>query len=54
MDKEMADRMETFMEDEEVFYLCSICDGFLNLMGTLGTKDWYRCQDCGMEQTIKR
>lgn len=30
---------------------CCMCDGDLYLIGTLGNRDWYKCRDCGMEQS---
>lgn len=28
---------------------CSICGGFLELLGKLGKLYWFRCRNCGME-----
>ena len=29
---------------------CVMCGGDLEFMGSLGRRDWYSCQHCGMEQ----
>tara|TARA_R110000824_G_scaffold132891_2_gene295490 strand:+ start:12924 stop:13100 length:177 start_codon:yes stop_codon:yes gene_type:complete len=31
---------------------CSICNGPLVWMGTLGDLFWSRCRNCGMDQTV--
>jgi tRNA(Arg) A34 adenosine deaminase TadA len=31
---------------------CSMCAGLAILMGILGKKAWYRCQNCGIEFSI--
>lgn len=31
---------------------CPMCRGSGLFMGTLGTKDWYRCRNCGMEFSV--
>lgn len=29
---------------------CGICGGLLVPLGTLGSREWYRCRNCGLEQ----
>lgn len=29
---------------------CEQCGGFLMLLGALGRRRWYRCQDCGWQE----
>jgi hypothetical protein len=33
---------------------CCHCGGTLGLMGDLGHLRWYRCMDCGMDQSVER
>lgn len=30
---------------------CRICGGPLCFLGTLGRRDWFRCQACGLDQS---
>jgi tRNA(Ile2) C34 agmatinyltransferase TiaS len=30
---------------------CRICGGFLKWLGRLGKKTWFRCEDCGTDQS---
>jgi len=30
---------------------CLMCGGLLLSLGTLGRLDWFRCRDCGMDQS---
>ena len=30
---------------------CSICNGTLNLLGVLGSREHYNCQNCGAESS---
>ena len=38
-------------EEEEVY--CPVCDGWGNLLGTMGNLKWYRCEDCGVDFDIE-
>ena len=31
---------------------CEYCNGTLNLLGVLGNKEHYNCQQCGMETSV--
>ncbi len=32
---------------------CQLCDGSCGYMGQLGRLAWFRCQDCGMDNSIR-
>ena len=36
-------------EDDEDYPFCPECGGRAVLLGTLGNKTYYRCQDCGTQ-----
>ena len=46
---DLDDEPEEDDDDIEV-HACAACDGELVSMGTLGSKTWYRCRHCGMDQ----
>lgn len=31
---------------------CDVCGGQLAVLGSLGSHEWYRCVDCGMEASV--
>lgn len=31
---------------------CPACGGYLAYTGTLGTLEWYRCEDCGIDVSV--
>ena len=33
---------------------CEICNGTLNLLGILGNKVHFNCQNCGMEESLTK
>lgn len=33
--------------------MCKVCNGVLVFLGRLGNLDWFRCRDCGMEQSVE-
>ena len=46
------ERSETVWEEELAeIHDCPACRGDSYLIGTLGTRDWYRCRGCGWEWT---
>ena len=32
---------------------CEVCGGPLVVLGTLGTRDWFRCRNCGADQSVE-
>ena len=38
-------------DDEDEGMVCSSCGGYLAELGNLGNKTWYRCRNCGMEES---
>ncbi len=31
--------------------MCEACNGELILLGSLGKREWFRCRDCGVDQS---
>jgi hypothetical protein len=45
---EVHDEPEEFLEFEPML-TCPVCEGGCSLLGTLGNREHWRCNDCGME-----
>ncbi len=47
------DKLQMLNDDDEIELLmekpCSVCDGELKFLGKLGTKNYFRCINCGMD-----
>jgi len=41
------------MDDLEI-PSCPLCEGEGNVLGTLGSLVWFRCQDCGIDYNVVR
>jgi predicted nucleic acid-binding Zn ribbon protein len=39
------------MDDLEI-PSCPLCEGEGNVLGTLGSLVWFRCQDCGIDYNV--
>ena len=47
-----ANENELRAEEARAASGCSVCGGELQLLGSLGSKTWYRCRACGVDQTV--
>ena len=45
---------EGIVSNEYIPPVCSMCDGPGILLGTMGTKTWYRCRNCGWEWSVDK
>ena len=42
-----------FLEEErQMSHECFFCHGVLMSLGVLGDREWYRCRQCGLDQTV--